>query len=85
MFIIILFIIAIFKNIFIIWNKLKFIIFSYRLIQNLLNNVQSFELEDIYSYFYYYLSHYDYNYNERWKFRGTPRWPRRHTGCALLL
>jgi hypothetical protein len=27
-----------------------------------------------------YLSHYDYNYNERWKFRGTTRWPRRHTG-----
>jgi hypothetical protein len=25
-------------------------------------------------------SRYDYNYNERWKFRGTPRWPRRHTG-----
>jgi hypothetical protein len=37
-----------------------------------------------------YLAHYDYNYNERWKFRGTPGWPWRHTsvprntGCASL-
>jgi hypothetical protein len=40
--------------------------------------------------FYNYLSHYDYNCNGRWKFRGTRRWPRRHTslprdtGCASL-
>jgi hypothetical protein len=79
-------------NVLIIWNKLKYYnIYTYRLIQNLLTHVQSFELEDTYSYFYNYLSHYDYNYNERWQFRDTPKWPQRHTGvpritgCASLM
>jgi hypothetical protein len=51
-------------NIFIIWNKLKFIIFFISFNPKFINSCVIIKLKDTYSYFYNYFSHYDYNYNE---------------------